>query len=38
MGISDKLQVNPIRKITTMLENMKKEIAAQEAADKELYC
>merc|ERR1719240_2378835 len=36
-GISNKVQVNPIRKITNMLENMQKEIEAQGAADKELY-
>jgi len=37
MSISNKVNVNPIRKITNMLENMQKEIKAQEAADKELY-
>jgi len=37
MGISEKVAVNPIRKITNMLENMQKEIEAQGAADKELY-
>jgi len=36
-SISDKVTVNPIRKITGMLENMQKEIEEQGAKDKELY-
>jgi len=34
---SSKLKVNPIRKITGLLENMQKEIEAQGAKEKELY-
>jgi hypothetical protein len=34
---SEKVQVNPIRKIVGMMENMQKEIAAQQAKDQELY-
>merc|ERR1719487_3182649 len=33
----EKVKVNPIRKITGMMENMQKEIADQQAADQELY-
>merc|ERR1719487_1768894 len=33
----EKVKVNPIRKIVGMMENMQKEIEAQQAADQELY-
>jgi len=34
---AEKVQVNPIRKIVVMMENMQKEIEAQQAKDQELY-
>merc|ERR1719207_469822 len=34
---SSKVKVNPIRKITGLMENMQKEIEAQGAQEKELY-
>merc|ERR1719443_2360765 len=34
---AEKVQVNPIRKIVVMMENMQKEIDAQQAKDQELY-
>merc|ERR1719174_537835 len=34
---SEKVKVNPIRKVVGMMENMQKEIGAQQAKDQELY-
>merc|ERR1719379_751276 len=36
-GSAEKVQVNPIRKIVVMMENMQKEIEAQQAKDQVLY-
>merc|ERR1719379_1701682 len=36
-GSAEKVQVNPLRKIVVMMENMQKEIEAQQAKDQALY-
>merc|ERR1719482_1828167 len=37
VSLAEKVKVNPIRKIVGLMENMQKEIEAQQAKDQELY-